>query len=472
MKKEDMSGYDSFEIGQTKPQAFSSHGPGGISVRADAPALGNALVPSADSDVPEDQPLPRYAFWGENDALPIEQIRYVERSAIMPGLMEFWEGVLLGNGLRLYEFFWDTEKKAFSSRDFYNQTAWDWLAYQSGAVQYLLDSMPDYLVTGNAFGQYLFNQGSEMAGKQKFINEIVHTDAIDCRVSIRKQGWPEYLIVGPFASDLIENVEYERIEYDYIKMFDPRWDAQSKDLPSRAGFHTFRKKAGRKYYGIPVWYSKETTMVLDMTFDMITIKTSSMSNSMSPKYMIMIYKGYFDKKLPAPEYTEQDRIQAKEDLANSVHEKLVGAQNTGKNIWADFIWDERTGEMKAGIVIKPIEGKFEDKLFNDSLDQATAILAMANNTNPGLADLIIKGGIAGDTGSAVREIWNVTSQTKTKINRHHLIKPIMDAFRFNFPELKNVYIDVASFKLDTLDKARMGIVEIKPNQNTEKNADF
>jgi hypothetical protein len=409
-----------------------------------------------------------YAPWGTQDDLPDELIKLVERSAIMPGLIEFWEGVLFGNGLGVFQTKFDEKKKKVITEQIWDEEIQDWLE-TSQAIWYLLRTLPDFLATGNGFVQALFNQGSSQAKKK--ITTFAHTDCTDCRLGIMYKGKIERTFISnTFGRRDIENVATVTQLTESVENFERGKEKYEND---RCMFHISRKKAGRKYYGMPVWWSEETKLVMESTTDMFKLQKGSLKNEIRAKYHILIWQDYFKQKYPEPEYNEDHRQQKKEELVQSVHDNLSKPENAGKAIWSDFVFDPRNGEPKSGIIIKPIEeGKGNADLYLKSRDQAVAMLAMATNTNPGLADLIISGKLGSDTGSAVRESYNVLSKTKTKINRMLLLRPINEAIRFNWPEKKNIYVDFIGFELVTTDENKKGVKpEMKPNQTEDPQQD-
>lgn len=402
-----------------------------------------------------------YAPWGAADDLPDHLIKMVERSAIMPGLIEFWEGVLFGNGLGLFTNQWDEQKNKVVTQQIWDQEIHKWL-HDAYVIESILNTLPDFLSTGNGFVQALFNEGSSTARKK--ITQFAHTDCTDCRLEIMHKGRIENTYISNrFGRRDIENVETVTQLTERVENYQRGKNTYSNN---RCMFHIRRKKAGRKYYGMPVWWSEETELVMDSTFDMFKVQKGSLKNEIRAKYQILVWKDYFKQKYPEPEFNEDHREKKKEELVQSVHDNLTKPENAGKAIWSDFIFDPRTGEAKSGIIIKAVEeGKGNADVYLKSRDQAVAMLAMATNTNPGLADLIISGKLGSDTGSAVRESYNVLSKTKTKINRLMLLQPFNEALAFNWPD-KNVYLDFIGFELVTTDEKKSGVQEeLKPNQN-------
>ncbi|UZR93139.1 hypothetical protein [Chondrinema litorale] len=409
----------------------------------------------------EDGRNKEYAPWGSTDDLPNQLIEVVERSAIMPGLIEFWEGVLFGNGLGVFQTSWDEKKKQVVINQIWDEDIQNWLE-TSLAHEYILNTLPDFLSTGNGFVQALFSQGSKNAKKQ--ITRFAHTDCTDCRLEIMTKGQIDNTYISnTFGRRQIENVSTVTQLTERIENFKRGKEKYSHD---RCMFHIRRKKAGRKYYGMPVWWSEETKLVMESTTDMFKLQKGSLKNEIRAKYHILIWQDYFKQKYPEPEHNEDFRQKKKEELVQSVHDNLTKPENAGKAIWSDFIFDQRSGEPKSGIIIKPVEeGKGNADVYLKSRDQAVAMLAMATNTNPGLADLIISGKLGSDTGSAVRESYNVLSKTKTKINRMLLLQPINEAIKYNWPEKKNIFVDFIGFELVTTDEKKEGVqTEMKPNQ--------
>ncbi len=445
---------------------------GVITLESNAGIVGSAAAEAVGTAIPYQSNAGRkgaiggdmqYCPWGTDDQLPDHLIALAERSSVLPGIFEFWEGVLFGDGLGLYQRRWDAKKKQVVVEQVYDPESFAWLN-DTNALYTVLDVLPDFLYTGNGFVQGILNKGSSTVKKR--INEFMHTDCVDCRLGVRQRGKIPYSLVGQFSHGLFEYMETTTAT-EKVMMFDRATAEQHKKVM----FHIARKKPGRKYYPLPIWYSPETVKMLDMTFEVFSLQTAELKNAMKPRFMIKVWKDYFAEKYPEPEFTEADRQKKKEELVQSVHDNLTKPENAGKNLWCDFVFDEQSGQVKASVIVESIEYKGNDAAYGKQLDQHVALLAMATNTNPGLADLIIQGKMGGDTGSAVRESYNVLAKTKAKVNRLRLLRFLNDAYHFSFDGKSEFYWDFQSFALTTTDQQKSGVQEEAP-QRTEEREDL
>ncbi|OHX67376.1 hypothetical protein [Flammeovirga pacifica] len=399
----------------------------------------------------------KHVPYGDADDLPNHLIELVGRSSIMPGLSEFWEGVWLGDGFKTYQKI--VENGKIKTVEFFDQELQDWLD-SSRAEEVILDLLPDFWATGNAYCQLVFTKGNK-------VDFFFHNEVVDCRVTEKdKDGLSKYIVIDSCFDTANTEVSEEthRQEVANIKT------NEKKAIQDKRGvFHIFRKKAGKRYYGLPVWWSEETEKALNVSHSMFTFKDENLENSINAKYHIELFNDYFKEKYGA-EKTEEEIKEIKHQLVKDVHSNITNPENAGKTLWTDFTIDKRTGEKISAIKISLIPNDLKDDAYSKAIDQISGVLAMTTNTNPGLADLIVGGKLGGDTGSAVRESYNVTGKTKTKINRSLLLKPFNWAIKHNFPHLKNVYIDFASFQLTTTDKVKSGVQDTSPNKTEDQNA--
>ncbi|NME67209.1 hypothetical protein [Flammeovirga aprica] len=408
--------------------------------------------------------VPSHVKFGDGDDLPNQMIAMVERSSIMPGLSEFWEGVLFGDGLRLYQKTTVNGKRKIV--EFEDAEVEEWLE-DSRAEEALIEVLPDYFATGNGFIQLLWNKGGK-------IYLFKHNEVTECRVSpFDNQGLSKYVVVDPHFSQYVTsdtiNISEEVPAVERIEVPNLITNKEAAEKEKRGIIHIKRKKAGKRYYGLPVWWSEETLKALNISYEIFTFKEKNLKNSLNIKYHIKVWKNFFKDKF-GHQTDEEELKKKKRDFVKQIHENLTKPENAGKAFWSEFVYDQSTKQPLSGIIIDKIDSNLNDDAYSKSIDQITAILAMATNTNPGLADLIVAGKLGGDTGSAVRESYNVTGKTKTKISRKLLLAPINWALKYNFPELKNVFVDFASFELTTTDQSKTGVKESNPTVNQDATA--
>ena len=366
--------------------------------------------------------------WGEDNLFPDTLIDIVYGNNLLPGLTEFKEDMMYGQGLRFVDS-QGNEAKDPALLEWLD--SWDYDAW-------IQSQIADYVVTYNCFGQFIKTRDG------KRISHIEHVPAEECRCTVMKQNRVEHIIVADW--------QYKEQDFVAYPVFDPRKPLQQQaDITM---YHAFRKSTGYKYYGMPR-YVGALQYWIPLLNRIPEYHLSMIRNSLNALFHVEIPYDPLEKMRQSRGWTQEQLSQWIDRKVNELEDMLAGSSNAGKTFYSFATKDPNSNTLFSW-KITPIDNKAKQlsegylKLFNDGNQAITS----AMQVQPSLA--CIQLGDKLSSGSEVLTAYNRHMQPRTQVPRKVVLAAMNTVLKVNFPGL-DVRAEFDNVLLVHQDKDKTGV---------------
>lgn len=400
----------------------------------------------------------KYYKWGENNDLPNVLNSLVLGNALLPGIIDFKRRVVISNGIKPFikrpVLNSSGELEKVEKIQIINNEIDDWLE-RIGAAEYLEKASTDIEILRNSFTEIKTNLGA------KKIASIKHIDAAYCRVNKNE------VIIFP-TTDINSNTIYNQ-EAIKAKFFDAK-----NPTAGTYAIHSKNYFSGSAY-GIPPWIGAKNW--IEIQNQVAIFKLSTLRQGYSIKYHVQIPADYIkrmwdlskasaflNKDLTPQEYNNF-LLEKEEELYDDIEKFLSGAVNAHKTLISSRSLAQGVGgtfvdEWK----VEAIEDAINYKAYLDDVNTSSSMITSALSINPSLANIIIDN--KNSSGSDLRNSYNIYVNTMTTESRYLLLKPINEAFKYEFGKrLSNSPIELGfeNMELTTLDQVKSGTIQNQPS---------
>lgn len=284
----------------------------------------------------------------------------------------------------------------------------------------------DCLLSGNYGVEFQRKNNGKIAG-------MWHTDVSTMRAGKAKKGIVEEYILADwnFTSALFDPV--------YL----PAYNRNDKSS-SRFFYHGKNYFTGSYYYGIPTWIGSEN--FLRLLNEIPIFHLSGIRNGFGLRWHIKIPMNYFDAYT-----TQKEKDDAFSKLKTEMNTWLAGAENNGKTLITKYDMNAMGVAREKGVVIEALKPELLDAAYKNLFDQANLAVTSAFGLNPELAGVIIQGSMSGNSGSGIRNAYNLFENTKAANYRKLFLQPYKILQRENGWNSK-IKLGIISHNLEKLDE--------------------
>lgn len=339
--------------------------------------------------------------WGTNNLLPYTFRDHIDNCGVLNAALDCKSRIAAGKGLQPF-LLNGMDADGTEQLEYCNDTEiLDWIEANK-MVDLLLDFSYDKNSYGWRVGTFMLN------GKRDKINRIYRKDVFEARLQKKTNGvipniylhgeWKE---VGGYSSDMLSLPLLK--EGDELNNLYGR--AKNDRSKSEFAFADRRRRDGRQYYPLPLWFSAQEWV--KQARAIVVLKNALIDNGLHVPHIVTIHKKYWIDFVDAawdslPEAKKTPLMQATYD---SIETWLTGGKNAGKSLFTGRFFDVGSEKEVPYVAVEPLDDKMKDgKLLPDS-SAANSEILFALMVNPALMGAGQPGGpYSGSSGgSNVRE---------------------------------------------------------------------
>jgi hypothetical protein len=362
----------------------------------------------------------QWANWGADNKLPITYADHIENCGVLSAALDAKARISTGKGLQPF-LLENVLPDGTEQLKWVNDTEiHEWLE-----ANQLFDKQLDFSFDRNAYG---WRCGSyTLSVKRDKITRINRKDVYECR--LQKKNKSTGLINSIFMSADWPNNSIAFNKNAHIQLPALKEGLELEDLQSRASGFEFafidrRRRNGRQYYPMPLWYAAQAWVKLARSVP--DLKNVQFQRQIQLQYVVTISQKYWENLFTDWATMEHGK---KMEIVNAKYDEidqwLSGAANAYKSLFCFSYVDPVTGREIKDIQIETITDTAKDgKLLPDSAAANSEIL-FALMVNPALMGAGQPGGPYSSNagGSNVRESYLVQMmllEEERKMNLQHL----------------------------------------------------
>lgn len=363
------------------------------------------LTPASTANTDELNSSAQWAYWGQNNLLPIEMANDIEACGVLAAAIDGKARFGIGKGLRPMRII-ETKANGEEVLEAVNDPAIEEFIEESDLYTQMFGLFKDIIAYGNYHVRLKFNNGGSKIGL------LIRDDVTEFRY--KKKDKNTGIISSTFLSATWDKSpsfkDKSLIECPLLPSIAPAAYLSSLEASKRKGkeFAITGRLPGwnRHYYSMPTWYAAKKWV--DIAKNVPSMKAAMFKNNIRLKYVVTIYDSYwiraFGDQWASLSQQEQDEKRAL--VYQSIDDFLAGTENAYKSAFVPGIVDPITGKAFSDIEIKPIEDTTKQgELLPDSAAANSEIL-FALMMNPALMGADTPGGPysgGAGSGSNIRE---------------------------------------------------------------------
>lgn len=360
-----------------------------------------------------------WAVWGSDNKLPITFADHIENCGVLSAALDAKARIATGKGVQ--PFLIDNVKP-----DGTEELSWvndteihDWLEENQ-----LFDTHLDFSFDKNGYG---WRCGSYMLNlKRDKITRIHRKDVYECR--LQKKSTSGFIKSIYMCADWAKNSSSfnkdAHVQLPALMEGFELYDLKGRDSGFEFAFIDRKRRNGRQYYPMPLWYAAQEWVKLARSVP--GHKNTQFQRQIQLQYVVTISQKYWQTLHKGWDNMEIDKkmeiVNAKYD---EIDEWLSGSGNAYKSLFCFSYVDPVSGKEVKDIQVEAIDDKVKDgKMLPDSAAANSEIL-FALMINPALMGAGQPGGPYSSNagGSNVRESFLVQMmllEEERKMNLTHL----------------------------------------------------
>lgn len=403
----------------------------------------------------KDKTSSEIASWGSDNKYPGKLIDVVRKSGSAGSGLRLLRKVHYGNGLIIFSNAPVEGKKSIQLLNWNDYPEIAKFAQLSQIKNYAKESIADMEWFGIMFPEYI------LTDNYKKILRVKRQQTAWCRYGIQNE---DGLITTIYISQKF-NKDSVSIGSEYLSEvahIDPSLSVEEvKAFCQKNKIKNFIRPVkypliDEAYYPVPEWHSIINNGWLEVGNSVPALKRAIFKNQISIKYLIEIDERYFDKiyKDSWALKTPEERISIREQLIDSINDKLTGDDNAGKSIQSMRFEDEK-GNAISAVNITTIDDKFKDGSYLPEAEAANSEVLFALGVDPSLIGAGIPGGKLGaGSGSDKSAAFNILQALK-KSDREFFLESLEFVRDYNGWDM-NIQFGFEDTVLTTLDKNPTG----------------
>ena len=427
--------------------------------------------PEAFNEVPITVKDKKYTYisWGDNNLLPYEIEKRIEKNSVMSQNKLFNLLTCYGRGLEYMDVATMGDKAPRPTTD-KEICIWQ---LRNSVKRFFAEQIVDMKHYFFCVAVFL------LSNDRKKILRIVHKDA--CNIRFEKADKKGRISHVFYADWKRENVDPDSVEViPLLDSWDPYGDLMARTGRQKDEWGFFEEERGTKfavvctmptvgshYYQIPPYTAAFRDGWYDMYGLLTAAKKAKLKNGQNIRYHVEISLQFWEERarskgisMGTPAFEDM-----KDEFIEDLKKCLSGSENSDKLIWSEFE-TLVTGEERHNIKINVVDTSKAGNEYNDDVAEASNVLCYDDNVHPNLAGATPGKSQMNNSGSDKRELFTMKQALETL--PHDMMMTLHNTvIWFNGWEEKVVPV-VPMIMLTTLDK-NTDAKETNMSNNTEQN---
>lgn len=319
--------------------------------------------------------------WGENNDFPQLVIKDIEKSTVLPSVLERKTSMMYGGGI-VYGIITGVNKdgsKIFEAQELPEIEAF---MEASNVPLYAFEGLHDVNTFSNGFPELVLSKN-----RQKVV-----------RISIQEAAWTRYMKPKSgkgLPTHVVINANWDNggtatDEYaTQVPILDPYDDAVAQLRSRTDGFKYIYPisipSPDKALYQLASWNSVRRSGWLDVAGAIPEFKKSLFKNQLSVKYIVIIHSAYWEWKYGDWEGLDQaEKLRLISDELTAFDNVMSGTNGAGKTVMSTTILDKRTNQEVEAFKITAIDDKLKDGLYIEDSAEASSHIYTAVGVAPSL----------------------------------------------------------------------------------------
>ena len=410
-----------------------------------------------------------YISWGDNNLLPYEIEKKIEKNSVMSQNKLFNLLTCYGRGLEYMDVatMGDKAPKPTTDKEI---CVWQ---LRNSVKRFFAEQIVDMKHYFFCVAVFL------LSNDRKKILRIVHKDA--CNIRFEKADKKGRISHVFYADWKRENVDPDSVEViPLLDLWDPYGDLMARTGRQKDEWGFFEEERGTKfavvctmptvgshYYQIPPYTAAFRDGWYDMYGLLTAAKKAKLKNGQNIRYHVEISLQFWEERARSRGISmgSQAFEDMKDEFIEELKKYLSGSENSDKLIWSEFE-TLVTGQERHNIKINVVDTSKAGNEYNDDVAEASNVLCYDDNVHPNLAGATPGKSQMNNSGSDKRELFTMKQALETL--PHDMMMTLHNTvIWFNGWEEKVVPV-VPMIMLTTLDK-NTDAKETNMSNNTEQN---
>jgi hypothetical protein len=378
----------------------------GISMAATggAGSSGGADAPGAEptTSLKKESGSDDIAPWGDDNLFPQNVIKDVEKSTILPSVLEKKTSMMYGGGL-VYGIITGRDKSGTPLFEAQSIPEIDDFMEYSRLDRYGFEGLHDVNTFANAFPELILSKN------RLKVKAITIQEAAWCRYLKPKKGMLPGVVInanwdnGGKAGD--ENSTT-------VPVIDPYFDAVG-NLRAQKGFKFIYPLSipspDKALYQLAAWNSVRRSGWLEVAAAIPEFKKMLFKNQLSVKYLIEVHSAYWEWKYGDWDaLTRDEKKTLLESEIKAFNDVMQGTNGAGKTVMTTTILDKKTMQEVPAFRITAIDDKIKDGIYIEDSQEASSHIYTAVGVAPSLMGVSPGKGMGGGAGggSEPRVLFN------------------------------------------------------------------
>ncbi|GAB3233071.1 hypothetical protein GCM10027346_20770 [Hymenobacter seoulensis] len=384
---------------------------GGIMVRTGiSAATSGGGISSADT--PGDEPTTSLkkesgseaiSPWGDDNLFPQNVIKDIEKSTILPSVLERKTSMMYGGGL-VYGIITGKDKSGRPIFEAQSIPEIDEFIEYSRLDRYGFEGLHDINTFANAFPEIILSKN------RKKIKVVTIQEAAWCRYLKPKKGTLPGVVINANWAD---GGKSDDPDATIVPVIDPYFDAVGNLRARKDGFKFIYPLSipspDKALYQLASWNSVRRSGWLDVAAAIPEFKKMLFKNQLSVKYLIEVHSAYWEWKFGDWDaLTREEKKKLLEDEIQAFNDVMQGTNGAGKTVMTTTILDKKTGQEVSAFKITAIDDKLKDGIYIEDSQEASSHIYTAVGVAPSLMGVSPGKGMGGGAGggSEPRVLFN------------------------------------------------------------------
>lgn len=343
------------------------------------------------------------APWGEDNLFPQNVIKDIEKSTILPSVLEKKTSMMYGGGL-VYGIVTGRDKAGTPLFEAQSLPEIDEFMEYSRLDRYAFEGLHDINAFANAFPELILSKN-----RQK-IKVLTIQEAAWCRYLKPKKGTLPGVVIN---ANWDNGGKADDADATTVPVIDPYFDAVGNLRARTDGYKYIYPLSipspDKALYQLASWNSVRRSGWLEVAAAIPEFKKMLFKNQLSVKYLIEVHSAYWEWKFGDWDgLSREEKKKLLEEEIQAFNDVMQGTNGAGKTVMTTTITDKKTGQEVAAFKIMAIDDKLKDGIYIEDSQEASSHIYTAVGVAPSLMGVSPGKGMGGGAGggSEPRVLFN------------------------------------------------------------------